>query len=378
VALAALQRLLSHGQPLDRQQLGQLYAVSHTLAQRSSGWRRHWRRVLQPGLTHAPLRQRLIQQLPPALRLRLLWLWLPDPQAAALACLLDALAHSLPAGLRQRGMALAWDHLLTQLADPGRRARLAQHWLASFSPLLSRHTGLSALHWQPALLARLGAQAGSAARVARGQVQALWQLAVAHSLPAEPAAHPVSRPAAESTAGRDAETDTASSGPAIAIGNAGLVVLWPFLGHYFERLGLVVDGVFVDAAARSQAVFLLQFLASGHADGEESALWLNKLLCGMPASESPVWSAAPDEHATQLGLGLLHMVTQRWDKLKHTSVAGLRESFLLRDGLLRDHDDRLTLSVSPRAYDMLLDSLPWRLAMIKLPWMPRVLWVHWR
>ena len=378
VALAALQRLLSHGQPLDRQQLGQLYAVSHTLAQRSSGWRRHWRRVLQPGLTHAPLRQRLIQQLPPALRLRLLWLWLPDPQAAALACLLDALAHSLPAGQRQRGMALAWDHLLTQLADPGRRARLAQHWLASFSPLLSRHTGLSALHWQPTLLARLGAQAGSAARVARGQVQALWQLAVAHSLPAEPAAHPVSRPAAESTAGRDAETDTASSGPAIAIGNAGLVVLWPFLGHYFERLGLVADGAFVDATARSQAVFLLQFLASGHADGEESALWLNKLLCGMPASESPVWSAAPDEHATQLGLGLLHMVTQRWDKLKHTSVAGLRESFLLRDGLLRDHDDRLTLSVSPRAYDMLLDSLPWRLAMIKLPWMPRVLWVHWR
>ena len=92
----------------------------------------------------------------------------------------------------------------------------------------------------------------------------------------------------------------------------------------------------------------------------------------------PVWTAAPDEHATQLGLSLLHMVTQRWDKLKHTSVAGLRESFLLRDGLLRDHDDRLTLSVSPRAYDMLLDSLPWRLAMIKLPWMPRVLWVHWR
>lgn len=102
-------------------------------------------------------------------------------------------------------------------------------------------------------------------------------------------------------------------------------------GHYFERLGLVADGAFVDATARSQAVFLLQFLASGHADGEESALWLNKLLCGMPASESPVWSAAPDEHATQLGLGLLHMVTQRWDKLEtHLGGGPARKLFAAR------------------------------------------------
>lgn len=376
--LTVLQRLLSHGQPLDRQQLGQLYAASHTLAQRSSSWRRHWRRVLLPGLAHALPRQRLMQQLPPALRLRLLWLWLPDHQAAALACLLEALAHSLPASQRQRGMALAWDHLLTQLANPGQRARLAQHWLASFSLQLHHHTGLSALHWQPALLARLSAQAGSAARVAREQVQALWQQAVARSLPANPPSHQASAPAALVITDPATGPDASTSGQSIAIGNAGLVLLWPFLGHYFERLGLVVDGVFVDAAARSQAVFLLQFLASGHAEAEESALWLNKLLCGMPANESPMWTAVPDEQATQLGQGLLHMVTQRWDKLKHTSVAGLRESFLLRDGQLRDHDDRLTLSVSPRAYDMLLDSLPWRLAMIKLPWMPRVLWVHWR
>ena len=31
------------------------------------------------------------------------------------------------------------------------------------------------------------------------------------------------------------------------IGNAGLVILWPFLGNFFARLGLLADKQFQDA-----------------------------------------------------------------------------------------------------------------------------------
>jgi hypothetical protein len=36
------------------------------------------------------------------------------------------------------------------------------------------------------------------------------------------------------------------------------------------------------------------------------------------------------------------------------------------------------LKVQPRAFDMLLDRLPWGFSIIKLPWMQGVLHVEWR
>ena len=43
------------------------------------------------------------------------------------------------------------------------------------------------------------------------------------------------------------------------IGNAGLVILWPFLDHFFARLDFLEDKQFKDDAARHRAVGLLQY-----------------------------------------------------------------------------------------------------------------------
>jgi len=58
----------------------------------------------------------------------------------------------------------------------------------------------------------------------------------------------------------------------------------------------------------------------------------------------------------------------------------LRQSFLMREGRLlrRESDDAWSLTVSTKAYDLLLDSLPWRFSTIRLPWMQTVLHVKWR
>ena len=67
-----------------------------------------------------------------------------------------------------------------------------------------------------------------------------------------------------------------------------------------------------------------------------------------------------------------------WKVLGNTSVAGLRETFLQRQGRLQLRDDAWRLRVEPKAFDMLLDQLPWGFSTIKYPWMERAIYVEWR
>jgi len=76
--------------------------------------------------------------------------------------------------------------------------------------------------------------------------------------------------------------------------------------------------------------------------------------------------------------GLLQAVIQHWKKLNNTSVAGLRESFLRREGKVCVIDEGLQLTVESKAYDMLLDSVPWGYSTIKFSWMKDTIQVKWR
>ncbi|MFN8995648.1 MAG: contractile injection system tape measure protein, partial [Pseudomonadota bacterium] len=76
--------------------------------------------------------------------------------------------------------------------------------------------------------------------------------------------------------------------------------------------------------------------------------------------------------------GLLGGIVANWTALGRTSVSGLRETFLQREGRLTLKDDAWHLLVEPHAFDMLLDRLPWSIATLRLAWMDRVLHVEWR
>ena len=67
-----------------------------------------------------------------------------------------------------------------------------------------------------------------------------------------------------------------------------------------------------------------------------------------------------------------------WKKLGNTSVNSLRESFLLRNGKLSETEQYWQLQVEGRAWDVLLNYLPWGYSIISLPWMKKRIQVEWK
>lgn len=165
---------------------------------------------------------------------------------------------------------------------------------------------------------------------------------------------------------------------AVKIRNSGLVLLWPFLKPLWEKTGILQAGAFTGEAARHRAVFLLQFLAAGRTGFPESSLPFNKILCGL-RPETPLllreYEPTPEERATCESL--LANVVHQWKKLGSTSIQGLRGSFLCREGLLHETETEWILRVDQKAYDILLQFLPWQIATVKTSWMEKKLLTHW-
>ena len=166
-------------------------------------------------------------------------------------------------------------------------------------------------------------------------------------------------------------------GQAFYVTNAGLVLLWPFLGRFFKKMDLVTDKAFRTAALQQRAVLLTHYLVTGETEAPEQVLLLNKILCGWP-SEATVPKAidlTPAERdESQV---LLEAAVAQWAALKNTSVAGLQQAFLQREGRLLKQPDAWTLKVDRTGYDVLLDRLPWSIAIIKHSWMAQPLFVEW-
>jgi len=163
----------------------------------------------------------------------------------------------------------------------------------------------------------------------------------------------------------------------IYIANAGAVLFAPYLPRLFERLGLVDRGKFNNREAAEYGVHCVQFLVNESTSSPEYQLVLNKLLCGVkPGLPIRRSIELADGHKEQLE-ALLQAIIQHWKPLANTSIAGLRESFLQRNGSLQLKDEAWHLSVEARSFDMLLDQVPWSFLTIKYPWMDRVIHVEW-
>lgn len=169
------------------------------------------------------------------------------------------------------------------------------------------------------------------------------------------------------------------AGEGIYIRNAGLVLFGPFLRQFFTELGFVEEDVFVDEEAQLRAVHVLQYLATGENDEvEEHELVLNKLLCGLDLAEVVPLSVTLTEAEMAECEDLLHAVIRNWEVLKRTSPAGLRANFILREGRLSvNSEDEWDLLLERTTADLLLDSLPYSIDTLRLPWMPAPLFTEW-
>lgn len=160
----------------------------------------------------------------------------------------------------------------------------------------------------------------------------------------------------------------------IYISNAGLILTAPFLNMLFEKTGLVKDYKILDI---DKAVCLAGYIASGNTAQAEFELLLPKILCGVPAETVIDTSVILPQEIVSEADNMLASLIEHWSVLGSTSIDGLRGSFLIRDGKLTFRNNEWLLQVEQKAYDMLLQQIPWNYQWIKLPWMPYLLRTEW-
>ncbi len=166
----------------------------------------------------------------------------------------------------------------------------------------------------------------------------------------------------------------------IDVPNAGLVLLAPWLPRLFERLNLMEDKCFTDDASTVKALFTLQQLVYDEWDAfAEHELVLNRLLTGYTDTGKPLPRAVELTDADRASCqSLLESVRQNWPTMQNTSIRAFREAFLQRNGLLEQKENHWVLKIETRAYDVLLDTIPWTYTSVKYPWMEMPVHVQWR
>lgn len=321
--------------------------------------------ALRAGLAQPAVRQRWATAMPHDVLARIAHRIAPQQARFMLDLMTVVLAAWRRSGraVKHTAHATLWHALLALLADtplPAPRmiaTRLLGSAASASAPAAADAGVANRLRAQAQWLARQGGYANVSA--------ALQAATAATGAPARPAPR---------AAQQDGET--------VYLANAGLVLLHPFLPHFFRALNLLRDNpasiantAVADDATR--AVHLLQYLVDQRCDAAEPELVLNKLLCGL-APDTPVGRAiTPTQDELAFCDSLLGAVIANWPAIAATSRAGLRETFLQREGRLQLRDGKWKLTVARKTVDVLVDMLPWAISMVLHPWMPAPLSVEW-
>jgi hypothetical protein len=175
----------------------------------------------------------------------------------------------------------------------------------------------------------------------------------------------------------DAGIQLPEEGTVLYINNAGLILLHPYLGIFFDALELREGTGFRDDVTLNKAIQLLGYLACGEDNIPEYDLVFPKLLCGIlpaqPIQRFVPLSAAEKAEADELLLSVI----AHWNALGSTTPDGLRGNFLMREGKLVWKNGEWQLYVSQQSYDMLLNRLPWGFSVVALSWMPWLIKTVW-
>ena len=166
----------------------------------------------------------------------------------------------------------------------------------------------------------------------------------------------------------------------IPISNAGLVILFPFLPMLFMRLNMLSQDRrdFNSNESKVRAIFILQHLmASEDREYDEKDLFLNRLLINYPFNEPLPKRMELNQDELNTIDSLLEAAKTNWEKMRNTSMRGFQEAFLRRAGFIEKTEREWVLTVEERAFDILLDSIPWSYKLVRLPWMENILKVNW-
>ena len=163
-----------------------------------------------------------------------------------------------------------------------------------------------------------------------------------------------------------------------ATDTAGVVLLHPFLVNFFSRLDFLDERQhFKSLKKNMRAVHLLKYMSGYRGMHCSPCLVLEKLICGLPPAfpiDSRFRISKTEKQEVE---SLLSAVCQYWKPLQGTSNAGLQQSFLQRQGIIRHDGQSWVLHVESSAIDLLMDQLPWEISLLLLPWTEETLCVSW-
>lgn len=167
----------------------------------------------------------------------------------------------------------------------------------------------------------------------------------------------------------------------ISVTNAGLCLLTPWVIRLFGMLDLLTEDKkdLKDMDARIRAIFILQRLVTAEQrEYKESDLAFNRLLVACPFNVPLPKNFELTDKEIETVESMLAGVKANWPKMVNTSVGGFQRSFIEREGQLEQRENKWVLTVEDKAYDILLDSLPWSYKMIRFPWLKKPISVSWR
>jgi hypothetical protein len=159
------------------------------------------------------------------------------------------------------------------------------------------------------------------------------------------------------------------------IENGGLIILHPFLPHFFQEIGLLDENKQINNP--DLAVQVLHYIATGTENPWEHNLLFEKFLCGIPLND-PIDKAASltSEIKTEID-ELFKSLVEHWSVLKNSSPELIRHEFLTRNGKLFRDSVSARLIMERKTPDILLDQLPWGISIVKFPWSTNILYTTW-
>ena len=161
------------------------------------------------------------------------------------------------------------------------------------------------------------------------------------------------------------------------LSEVGIILLHPFFRTFFENLKLLEGRDFVNQDARIRAAHLIQYLATGDMTHEEYEMDWAKILCGIELNLPIQRNAGLTNAELEESDLLVQAMIDNWTAVGEASPSFIRENFFRRQGKLVKLGESWTLSVEENTMDILLQRLPWGLGVVKLPWLPFIIYVDW-
>lgn len=167
----------------------------------------------------------------------------------------------------------------------------------------------------------------------------------------------------------------------ISVTNAGLCLFAPWIIRLFGMLDLLTEDKkdLKDMDARIRAIFILQRLVTAEQrEYKERDLAFNRVLAACPFNVPLPKNLELTDKEIETVESMLAGVKANWSKMEKTSIGGFQRSFIEREGQLEQREYKWVLTIEDKAYDILLDSLPWSYKIIRLPWLKKPISVSWR